>query len=221
MTAQEHSDVVQDYLREIYKLQRKDGRATTSAIAEAMAVSPPSATSMMKKLAGAGLVEYEPYRGVTLTGAGERIALEMTRHHRLLEQYLSEKLDLPLDEVHVEADLLEHALSEKLEARIDATLGHPRHDPHGDPIPDEQLALSSEGIRPLLALEEGERAVIRRIPDDNPGLLRYLQEIGLVPGQRVQLRHAAPFGGPLTLVVGRAERAISREQAAEIDVAAA
>ena len=133
------SPATQDYLREIYKLQREAALVKTSTLARTMGVAPPSATAMVKKLAALGLAEHEAYRGVRLTAAGERIALETLRHHRLLELYLTQRLDLGLDAVHAEADRLEHALSEELEERIDRALGFPTHDPHGDPIPDAKL----------------------------------------------------------------------------------
>jgi DtxR family Mn-dependent transcriptional regulator len=133
------SQTAEDYLKEIYKLQTEQGRATTTALAERVGVSPPSATAMLKKLAALKLLRHEPYRGVTLTVAGEKAAVEVIRHHRLLEQYLSETLGMSIDEVHAEADRLEHALSEELEARIDESLGYPTHDPHGDPIPSADL----------------------------------------------------------------------------------
>ena len=131
------SQSVQDYLKELYKLQA-DGRASTSGLAERMGVAPASATAMLKKLAQLGLVEHEPYRGARLTPSGERVAIEMIRHHRLLEQYLSQSLGISIDAVHAEADRLEHALSEELEAAIDQSLGFPTHDPHGDPIPSAE-----------------------------------------------------------------------------------
>ena len=139
MTTAPLSQTAEDYLKEIYKLQTEQGRATTSALAERVGVSPPSATAMLKKLAELKLVRHEPYHGVTLTRAGEKAAIEVIRHHRLLEQYLSETLVLHVDHVHAEADRLEHALSEELEARIDESLGFPTHDPHGDPIPGADL----------------------------------------------------------------------------------
>src|SRR5918996_3715083 len=145
----------QDYVKELYKLQR-DGRASTSALAERMGVAPASATAMLKKLALLGLVEHEPYRGARLTLAGERVAIEMIRHHRLLEQYLSKSLGLSIDAVHAEADRLEHALSEELEALIDESLGFPTHDPHGDPIPSAELELSPSDLRRLDELDPGE-----------------------------------------------------------------
>ncbi|RDI73267.1 Mn-dependent transcriptional regulator [Gaiella occulta] len=133
------SDAIQDYLREIYKLSGTAERVSTTALARGMGVSAASASAMVKKLAVLGLVEHAPYRGVTLTGDGERVALEVTRHHRLLELYLAQTLGIAVDEVHAEADRLEHVLSDELEARIDEALGFPTHDPHGDPIPDANL----------------------------------------------------------------------------------
>jgi DtxR family Mn-dependent transcriptional regulator len=144
MTTAPLSQTAEDYLKEIYKLQQEQGRATTSALAERVGVSPPSATAMLKKLAELKLLRHEPYRGVVLTTAGEKAAIEVIRHHRLLEQYLSETLGMPVDEVHAEADRLEHALSEELEARIDESLGFPTHDPHGDPIPGADLRWPAE-----------------------------------------------------------------------------
>jgi DtxR family Mn-dependent transcriptional regulator len=133
------TDAMQDYVKEIYKLRLEGKRATTSAIAERMGVRPPSVTAMLKRLSALGLAEHAPYRRVELTPAGERVALEVIRHHRLLELYLAETLGVDVDHVHEEADRLEHAISEELEARIDQALGFPTHDPHGDPIPDANL----------------------------------------------------------------------------------
>jgi DtxR family Mn-dependent transcriptional regulator len=142
------SDAIQDYLKEIYKLGTETERAVaTSALAERQQVSAASASAMVKKLAALALVEHAPYRGVTLTAEGERVALEVIRHHRLLELYLAETLGIDVDEVHEEADRLEHALSEELEARIDEALGYPTHDPHGDPIPDANLEWPAEASR--------------------------------------------------------------------------
>ncbi len=213
------SDATQDYLKEIHKLRLEGRKATTSAIAERLGVRPPSATAMVKKLAALGLAEHAPYRGVELTPAGERVALEVIRHHRLLEQYLAQALGLSLDEVHIEADRLEHVLSEELEARIDRSLGFPTHDPHGDPIPDRKLKLDRSKLRTLASLDPGDEATIRRVPSDDDDLLRYLKTLALVPGRKVKLRSAAPFGGPLTVRVGKSEHAISRELAAGIGVA--
>jgi DtxR family Mn-dependent transcriptional regulator len=212
------SDAIQDYLKEIYKLQAGGERATTTQIARAMGVAPSSATAMLKKLAALGLAEHARYRGVTLTDSGERIALEIIRHHRLLEQYLAETLGLSIDAVHAEADRLEHALSEELEALIDKSLGYPTHDPHGDPIPDAALNLDRAELKPLADLEPGQQATVRRVPDGDSELLRYLSRLSLLPGRRVQLLTTAPFGGPLTVLVAGSEHAISRELAGLIGV---
>jgi DtxR family transcriptional regulator, Mn-dependent transcriptional regulator len=214
------SQSVQDYLKELYKLQA-GGRASTSALAERMGVAPASATAMLKKLALLGLVEHEPYRGARLTPAGERVAIEMIRHHRLLEQYLSKTLGLSIDAVHAEADRLEHALSEELEAAIDQSLGFPTHDPHGDPIPSAKLELTHPKQRCVADLEPGERATVERVPDSDSELLKYLAELGLTPGQAVEVTTAEPFEGPITIRARGGEHAISRELAGRIAVAQA
>jgi DtxR family Mn-dependent transcriptional regulator len=207
---------VQDYLKAIYALESSRARVTTSALASRMGVSAPSATAMTKRLAELGLVERAPYRGVALTNEGRRGALEVVRHHRLLERYLVDRLGLALDEVHAEAELLEHALSEELEAKIDAELGYPTHDPHGDPIPDRELQLTYGSEGTLIDLEPGDRATIARVPDGDPELLRYLDGLGLVPGSDAVLVSMAPFGGPVTVRTDAGEHAISRELADRI-----
>ena len=207
---------VQDYLKAIYALESAGERVTTSALAGRMGVSAPSATAMTKRLAELGLVERAPYRGVALTEEGQLGALEVLRHHRLLERYLVDRLGLSIDEVHAEADRLEHALSEELEAKIDAELGFPTHDPHGDPIPDRELHVEQGGKRTLVDLEPQERAAVSRVPDGDPELLRYLTELGLVPGSTVELVSLAPFGGPATVRTARGDHAISRELAERI-----
>jgi DtxR family transcriptional regulator, Mn-dependent transcriptional regulator len=212
------SAAIQDYLKEIYKLQSEGTRPTTSAIARRMGVAPSSVTSMLKKLAALGLAEHSPYRGVELSEAGRKIALEVIRHHRLLEQYLAETLGVPIDAVHAEADRLEHVLSEELEARIDEQLGYPTHDPHGDPIPDAGLRMETKRLRSLDALEPGEQATIRRVPDSDSELLRYLAGLQLVPGGLVTMRRAEPFEGPVTVAVEGREHAISRELAMQIGI---
>ncbi len=210
----------QDYLKAIYALAAAGARAATSALAARMGVSAPSATAMAKRLAELGLVERAPYRGVVLTEEGRQRALEMLRHHRLLERDLADRLGLSLDEVHAEADRLEHVLSEELEAKIDAELGFPTHDPHGDPIPDRELRLVPGGGRTLAELEPGERGSISRVPDGDPDLLRYLAELGLVPGSQVEVVAQAPFAGPVTVRTRSGAHAISRELADRIDAAA-
>ena len=210
---------VQDYLKAIYVLESTEERVTTSALARRMGVSAPSATAMTKRLDELGLVERLPYRGVALTEEGRRGALEVLRHHRLLERYLVDRLGLSLADVHAEADLLEHALSEELEAKIDAELGFPTHDPHGDPIPDRELRLVHDESRSLLDLEPGARGSISRVPDGDSELLRYLGELGIVPDASVEMLAQAPFGGPVTVRTSAGEHAISRELADRITAA--
>jgi DtxR family Mn-dependent transcriptional regulator len=156
---------------------------------------------------------------VVLSDDGTKIALEVIRHHRLLEQYLAETLGVPIDAVHDEADRLEHALSEELEARIDEQLGYPTHDPHGDPIPDARLQIETRPFRSLDALEPGEEATIRRVPDGDSEILRYLAGLRLVPGGRVTMRRSEPFDGPVTVAVDGQEHALSRELAMQIGIA--
>jgi DtxR family transcriptional regulator, Mn-dependent transcriptional regulator len=213
------TEAIQHYLRAIYKLEAAGGRATTTSVAEAMEVSAPSASAMLKRLAGLELVEHIPYRGVALTDDGRRVALEVIRHHRLLEQYLAEGLGVPLDQVHAEADRLEHALSEEVEKRIDALLGYPTHDPHGHPIPDAELRLASAvTYRTVISLEPGETALVARVPDDDADLLRYLHSLGLVPGSTIEVVAQAPFGGPVTFRTDEGEHAISRELAESVGI---
>jgi DtxR family Mn-dependent transcriptional regulator len=215
------SVAVQDYLRAIYALESSGRRVTTSALAAQMRVSAPSATAMTKRLAELGLVERAPYKGVALTDNGRRGALEVLRHHRLLERYLADRLGLTIDEVHAEADRLEHALSEELEAKIDEELGYPTHDPHGDPIPDRALRVRKGRGPTLVDLQPGKTSLVSRVPDGDAGLLRYLSELGLTPGAKVELVAIAPFGGPVTVRTDAGDAPISRELAGSIGVEAA
>jgi len=182
------SGALQDYLRAIYCLEREAGGASTSLLAERLGVSQPSVTSMMKKLASRKLISYAPYLSISLTKAGQRRALEMVRHHRLIETYLQRALGFGLEELHDEAEILEHALSEKLEERIDAMLGYPAFDPHGSPIPDREGHVSERSLVPLASLGRGERATVGQITCRAPKQLRHLQEIGLVPGAVVRVK---------------------------------
>jgi DtxR family Mn-dependent transcriptional regulator len=212
-----YGSVIEDYLKAIWRLERNGG-ATTSALASQLGVAPGSVTGMLKKLLRLGLVKYEPYRGASLTPAGEHVALEVIRHHRLLELYLTEALGLGWDEVHAEAERLEHHLSDGVEAKIDELLGYPSHDPHGDPIPTRELALDGGKPRALADVEEGRRAAIMRVPDDDPALLRYLGDLGLTPAQEVLVLKRAPFDGPITLEVDGQRHAIGSDLAARIEV---
>ena len=214
------SESAQDYLKAIWKLQAAHGEATTSALAGELGVSPASATAMLKKLDRLGLVQHEPYHGARLTPAGERVALEVIRHHRLLELYLKEALGLSWDQVHAEAERLEHYLSDEVEARIDAALGYPTRDPHGDPIPTAELVLETGERRTLVDIAAGDEAVVRRVPDSDPELLRYLADLGLVPESPVVMIEQAPFEGPVTLEIGGTTHSIGRSVAARIEVMA-
>ena len=209
---------MQDYLKAIARAELAGERATTTLIAEALGFSAPSATAMLKKLADRGLVVRTPYRGVVLTSRGRKLALEALRHHRLLERFLVETLGLEIAEAHAEADRLEHALSEDVEARIDQALGFPESDPHGHPIPDAKLRIRAPELHPLSGMAEGESRTIRRVPDTDESMLRYLADLDLMPGQPVELLLAAPFNGPLTVRSRGGEHAISRELAAAIGV---
>ena len=193
-----------DYLRTIYKLgQRQDGGpVTTSLIAEKMDVAPASATNMIKKLAEMRLLVHAPYKGVELTSAGAKVALETIRHHRLLELYLTQALGYGWDEVDAEADRLEHAISEEFEDRIDAALGYPTVGAHGEAIPSKQGDIRTNGYRPLADLDVGSAAVIREVSDRDPEMLRYIEQMGLQLGTDVEVRGKAPFKGPLQLKVG-------------------
>ena len=199
----DRSEAVEDYAKAIYALERRGTEpVSTTALAERLEVTAGSASGMLKKLAGLGLVKHVPYRGVQLTDGGRRLALEVLRHHRLLERYLAEELGVPWDRVHDEAERLEHVISEDLEERIAAKLGHPDEDPHGDPIPTRDLRVDEGETRPLSDLDPGERATLARVSDSDPAKLRYLAEKEIVPGVALELRGREPFGGPLTVRVG-------------------
>lgn len=210
MAARAHTAAVEDYLRAIYKLEEAGERPTTTRLAHALRVSPASTTGMLKRLAELGLVERLAYRGASLTTAGRVAALQVTRQHRLLERYLAETLDMPLDLLHAEADRLEHKLSADLERRIDRALGGPTHDPHGHPIPSPDLQPGTATERTLAQVEPGQKATVREIPDDDSTLLQYLDAAGLVPGARVAVTAAGPFGDPVTARTARGETAVAR-----------
>jgi DtxR family transcriptional regulator, Mn-dependent transcriptional regulator len=197
------SEAVENYAKAIYSLQRRTGEpVATNDLADRLQVTPASASGMIKKLADQGLAEHIPYRGVQLTEEGEQVALEVLRHHRLLELYLVEQLGVPWDRVHEEAEALEHVISEDLEARIAAKLGHPTHDPHGDPIPDARLKIDESTTRSLADLEPGDRGRFVRVSDSDPAMLRYLSERGVALGDALEVLDRQPFGGPLTVRFG-------------------
>jgi DtxR family Mn-dependent transcriptional regulator len=198
---------VEDYLKTIYEITNAERRASTNQIAERMGVTPASVTGMLKRLAANDppLLEYHKHHGVELTPDGERVALEVIRHHRLLELFLHQTLGYPWDEVHAEADRLEHVISEEFEERIAQALGNPQHDPHGDPIPDRDLLLPDEEAVPLGNLRQGQQAVIHRVRNDDPELLRYLQSIGVTPQAHLSVLDYSYFDGNLRLLVAGQE----------------
>src|SRR6195952_4559235 len=199
------SPAVEDYAKAIYALEMR-GRepVSTTALAERLGVTPASASGMVKRLGELGLVEHQPYRGVSLTDDGRRVALEVMRHHRLLELYLVQTLGVPWDRVHAEAEVLEHVLSEELEELIAAKLGNPTHDPHGDPIPTRDLVIEETPSVAMSALEPGASGTFVRISDSDPAMLRYLAERGIAPGERFEVIEKQPFGGPLFASFGDA-----------------
>ncbi len=180
---------IEDYIKAIHELSQVDGRATTNRIADRLGVTPASVTGMVKKLAATRppLVQYSKHRGAVLTAEGERVALEIIRHHRLLELYLVQVLGYEWDAVHDEADRLEHVISEEFEERIAQALGDPARDPHGDPIPDRHLQVTQDAGVQLDLLRPGEQAVVERVLDTAPDTLQRLAEAGLVPGAHVTL----------------------------------
>lgn len=205
---------IEDYLKTIFALEQEESPVSTSRIAAARSVKPGSATSMVQRLHKLHLVNYEKHYGVTLTDNGREIALEVIRHHRLVELYLMEALGFSWDEVHEQADLLEHVISEKLEERIAAALNHPEFDPHGDPIPSKDGVVVDVASVRLSGLSSGSRAVVTRIPDDADGeLLRYLAGLGLTPGTEIFVKDLAPFDGPITVEVAGETQIIGRRVA--------
>ncbi|MGZ4246174.1 MAG: metal-dependent transcriptional regulator [Solirubrobacteraceae bacterium] len=197
------STAVEDYAKAIYALQERDNQpVSTTALAERLGVTAASASGMVKRLGELGLVSHRRYHGVLLTDAGRRVALEVIRHHRLLELYLVESLGVPWDRVHQEAEVLEHVLSEELEELIAAKLGDPTHDPHGDPIPSRELTIEEVPTRSLESLTPGDCGTFARISDSDPDMLRYLAERGIAPGDELEVVERQPFGGPLFVRFG-------------------
>lgn len=221
VSASRPSEAIEDYAKAIYALQRRAGGeegVSTNDLAERLGVTPASVSAMLKKLADRGLAVHARYRGVVLTPEGERVALEIMRHHRLLETYLAEHLGVPWDRVHEEAEALEHVLSEDLEARIAAKLGNPTHDPHGDPIPTVDLVMDEGDTRALAELEPGARGRFVRISDQDPEMLRYLDARGVRLGDALEVVDRQPFGGPLTVRFGAAEHVLGGGLAAAMRV---
>ncbi len=213
------TEAVEDYAKAIYALSRRlGGPVPTSALAERLDVAPSSVTAMLKRLDEARLVRHRRYRGVELTAEGEQVALEVIRHHRLLEAFLAEALGMPWDRVHDEAEVLEHYLSEDVERRIASALGNPELDPHGDPIPSAELDLAADATIPLAELAAGSKATFARVSDSDPEMLRHLAGLGIRPGATITALGAEPFGGPLRVSTGGVEHALGLELAAKMRV---
>jgi DtxR family Mn-dependent transcriptional regulator len=207
------SQAHQDYLKTIYMLRSRGQEASNAAIAQALTVTPASATNMVRRLAEMGLVTYEAYRGVRLTAAGEHIALEMVRHHRLIELFIHDILDIPWDQVHAEAEKLEHVISEDLEEAIARKLGYPRFDPHGDPIPDKDGTKVQVSDAALSTWPQDQPARLARVCTQDSDRLRYLGSLGLYPGAQITVMGRAPFDGPLMVDVNGQQHVLAHEMA--------
>jgi DtxR family Mn-dependent transcriptional regulator len=215
-----YTPAIQDYLKAIYLLQREYGAVTTSALAGQLGdIRLPSVSGMIKRLAELGLVTHEPYQGVRLTPTGERVALGVLRHHRLIELFLVTELGYGWDEVHEEAEALEHYISDKFAARIAERMGDPAFDPHGDPIPTQDGTLPCQASQPLTELSIGARASVVRVGTQDAARLRYIAELGMVPGAQIEIMAIAPFEGPISVRTPKTVQAFDRRLANTIHVA--
>jgi DtxR family transcriptional regulator, Mn-dependent transcriptional regulator len=212
---------VEDYLKVIYELERSGEAAETNAIARALGIAPASVSGMVRRLAEQGLITHERYHGARLTAAGRKAALQTLRRHRVIEAYLTSALGYSWDRVHDEAERLEHAASDELIDRMAAAIGEPETDPHGAPIPGRDGTLQERSVVPLASLEAGASARVERVSDRNGERLRYLAELGIVPGAMVTIVAREPFGGPIALRVQDVTRTIGPELASQILVAPA
>lgn len=213
------SQSVEDYLKAIFKLESEaEGGVSNSRLASELGVSNASVTNMVKRLSEMGMVNYESYYGSSLTPSGKKIALEIIRHHRLLELYLKEMMGYSWDEVHAEAEKLEHHISEQFGDKIAEMLNDPRFDPHGDPIPSKEGEMPVLKTFPLSEFKENTPCIIRRVKDQNPALLRYLEKMGLIPGVRLTVLEREPFEGPITLEIAGNEVTVGHNIAESIFV---
>jgi DtxR family Mn-dependent transcriptional regulator len=206
--SEEYTAPVEDYLKVIYEIERATGAAATTDIAQRLAIAPASVSGMVRRLADQGLLDHERYHGVRLTEEGRRVALRMLRRHRVIEAYLARALGYPWDRVHAEAERLEHAASDELIDRMAAAIGEPEVDPHGAPIPTRDGEIAERSHLSLSDLQPGQDATVVQVSDDDAARLRYLGELGLIPGARVTVLEQAPFDGPIRLCVGDTERSI-------------
>lgn len=214
------SEKMRDYLKAIHSLRGEEERVAVSVVADHLGVAAASVSNMVKRLAELDLVRHTPYKGIDLTEAGEQEALRLIRAHRLIELFLTEIVGLQWDEVHEEAEQLEHAVSDRLVERIAELLGHPAVDPHGDPIPTEEGLVDEETLANLTQLEVGQRAEVRRITAQDPAMLQYLSSVGLTPDKTITVMDKGPFEGPLTLLIDGAQRVIGWKVAREVQVVA-
>jgi len=210
----------EDYLKAVYILSSQGDTVTNSALANHLDVSPASATNMVKKLADLGLVDYEPYQSISLTAAGERVALEVLRHHRLLELYLHQELSLPWDQVHAEAERLEHVISEALEDAIAVALGNPLVDPHGDPIPTKKGQVEDVSGLPLSMVDTRVDYRLARVLMQDEDRLRYLGSLGIYPNARIRVLEKSPFDGPLLVEIDGEHHALAYDMATSLLVVA-
>lgn len=214
------SEQVENYLKNIYKLQSAEGKVTTSSLSERLQISAPSVTEMIKKLADEGSVTYTPYKGVELTEAGRKRALRIIRRHRLWELFLVEVLKFPWDEIDEEAERLEHITSEKLEQRLDEALGYPRRDPHGDAIPTIEGAVEDLNHSSLAEAKTGVTLVVARVSDSSPEILQYAAKMGIKLHRKIKVKERIEFDGSLRVEVGKKEQFISSKLANNIFVEA-
>jgi len=203
-----YTESIEDYLKAIYEIQKEQRKVSTNSLSEELNVAPASVTSMIKKLSEKKLITHKRYQGVKLTKAGQMISLEVIRHHRLIELYLAEALGVPWDQVHEEAEKWEHVLSEDLEDRMDAVLGHPTRDPHGSPIPSRDGTITELDSVPLADLRPGQSAVVVEVSDHDPDLLRYVGKMGLYPRTKLKVLSIEPFNGPIKIEVEDSEHVL-------------
>ncbi len=209
---------IEDYIKAIYALEAEDEKASTKHIAQRLGVRMASVTGMLKHLASEGYVTHTPYYGVKMTDRGRRVALGLIRRHRLIELFLAKTLGLPWDEVHDDAEVLEHVVSDRLIERIFEFLGFPEFDPHGSPIPGKDGSIAPrQGIR-LDEMKPGQRGTVVEVSDRDPEFLRYLTSLKLKIGSEIRVRDRAPFNGPITLAVGSRSVAIGHEAGARVRV---
>ena len=209
---------IEDYLKTIFEIENDKGKVTTNSLSEKLQVAPASVTSMIKKLSSKKLITHKRYQGVKLTKAGRKIALEIIRHHRLIELYLQEALGVPWDKVHEEAEKWEHIISEDIEDRMDKFLGYPTSDPHGSPIPRRDGTMIERDCSCLADIDPGNKATIAEVSDHDPNLLRYLGEMGFYPKTKIVVKEVKPFDGPITISIKGKTHIIGREAAKHISV---